>query len=450
MATRSPSTRRIPPWVAWLVAQGVLNSVFCRLTVFGAIFILFLDDLGISKSRTGVLLSLIPFSHLLGLVVGPLVARIGFKRAYLIGFGARKIPAALIMLTPVVIARYGDSAAFAWVAGNILVFAAARAFGEMGMYPWFQEVIPNAVRGRIGGVTGTFGTIAGLIASGIAGPIINEGVGLGRYLGAMGVGVVLGLISVACLLFIPGGAPVARQADAPAHPEAMLEALRDRNYRRFLIGLSLVNFSIGALLTFSPLYMREMVGLPPGSIVMLEVAGSVGGLIAGYPSGRAADRRGSRPVVVASVGLLALLPVFWAVVPRHSPHSLVAAMALSLAIGIAYTAWLLASDRYLNVNAVPPDRRTPYVGVFYPVAGLSAAFGPLVAGRLIDAFAWLRGDASAPWLNPFTPLFVLTLVLLLVALRVCAGLRNEEAMPVGRRLAVEPEPAEEGLPHVRA
>ena len=43
---------------AWLIAQGVINSVFCRLTVFGPLFVLFLNELGLSKSRTGAALSL--------------------------------------------------------------------------------------------------------------------------------------------------------------------------------------------------------------------------------------------------------------------------------------------------------------------------------------------------------------------------------------------------------
>jgi MFS family permease len=417
----------IPRWVAWLVAQGVINSVYCRITVFGSIFVLFLNELGLSKSRTGLALSLIPFSHLLGLVIAPAVARFGCKRAYVLGFGVRNAFVALMLLTPWVRVQYGLSWAFVWVSANLLGFALSRAFGEMGMSPWFQEVIPNAVRGRIGAVTSTLGTGAGLVASIVAGNVINHGQGVSRYLGILGFGVLLGIVATSCLLFVPGGDPVLPKEDQPAHRDGMRQALRDRAYARYLAGFALVTLALGALLSFAPLYMRERVGLPTGTVVLLDVAGAIGGLLAGYPAGRSADRRGSRPVLIASVSMLALLPVLWTIVPQRSALSYISAMAISLYCGGAYTAWLLGADRYLNVCAVPPAKRTPYMAVFYAVAGVSAGAGPLLAGWLVDACTHLGGSNRHALLNPYAPLFAVSLALLAVALLVLAGVPDAEA-----------------------
>lgn len=427
MSNESRTSGGVPRWVAWLVAQGVINSVYCRITVFGSIFILFLHDLGMSKSQTGAALSLIPFSHLIGLAIAPAVARFGPKRAYVLGFGVRNLFVALMLATPWVRAHWGDPGAFAWVCANVLCFALARAFGEMGMYPWYQEVIPNAVRGRIGAVASTLGTGAGLVAAAIAARFVGHGASIGLYLEIMGVGVVLGFIATACLLFIPGGKPSPRQTGDPAHIAGMRGALADRDYARYLQGYALVTLSIGALFTFAPLYMRERIGLTPGAIIFLEVAGAAGGLLAGYPAGRNADRSGARPVMCASVALLTALPVLYAVMPQRPAAGYPAAIAIWLLLGAAYTGWLIAADRYLNVCAIPPARRTPYIAVFYSLAGLSAGVGPLVAGRMVDACAGLSRAGAGSHISAYTPLFAACAVMLLVALRILTGVPDAEA-----------------------
>ena len=43
----------------WTVAHQTTNAVFSIYTVFGSVFILFLDELGLDKVRIGLLLSLL-------------------------------------------------------------------------------------------------------------------------------------------------------------------------------------------------------------------------------------------------------------------------------------------------------------------------------------------------------------------------------------------------------
>ena len=48
----------------WQLAHGALNSVFAYLTVFGPVFVLFLDELGLPKTQIGLLLSLMRMARL--------------------------------------------------------------------------------------------------------------------------------------------------------------------------------------------------------------------------------------------------------------------------------------------------------------------------------------------------------------------------------------------------
>jgi len=84
--TDAEKIRRLP----WSVAHSTAGAVFCYFTVFGSVFILFLNELGLPKTQIGFLLSLFPFCGVLALFVAPMIARAGFKRTHIIFFGLRK------------------------------------------------------------------------------------------------------------------------------------------------------------------------------------------------------------------------------------------------------------------------------------------------------------------------------------------------------------------------
>ena len=101
--TDEEKIRRLP----WRVAHAGTNAVFCAFTVFGSVFILFLDQLGLSKTRIGFILSLMPFCGPVALFIAPAVARFGRKRTYVTFWGLRKVVTGFLLLTPWVLAKFG-------------------------------------------------------------------------------------------------------------------------------------------------------------------------------------------------------------------------------------------------------------------------------------------------------------------------------------------------------
>ena len=86
------------------MAWSVTNSVFAQYTFFGSTFVLFLNQLGLEKSQIGGLLSLLPFLGIIAVFIAAPVARIGHKRTFLISMAARTAIAALLLLTPLLLA----------------------------------------------------------------------------------------------------------------------------------------------------------------------------------------------------------------------------------------------------------------------------------------------------------------------------------------------------------
>ena len=369
----------------WQWASNGLNTVFALWTFAGSIFVLFLSELGLPKAQIGVVLSLFPFCGLVALGFAPLAARWGRKRVFLACFGARKVVMAGLLLLPLVTNHLGRGTALAYLVAVIALFAILRALAETAYYPWSQEAIPNRVRGRFGAVSTVVSTVTACVALGIAGRVINDGTGVGRFLWLIGAGCVLGMVSVALMAPVPGGEPNPDAPDAGAHLAAMRAALRDRNFVHFLAGLGCVTVGTLLFVSFLPLYLRERLGVVPGVVVTLDTAVMAGSALAALLCGWAADRLGSRPILMPALFLNLLIPLGWLLLPPQSSHLVGWCAALYVAYGVASGGVGIGAGRLLFNGVVPPERNAAYTAIYYAWMGLTGGAAPLLAGALLGA-----------------------------------------------------------------
>ncbi|MCC6191478.1 MAG: MFS transporter, partial [Anaerolineales bacterium] len=400
--TNAEKMRKLP----WALFANAANAAFGQLTVFGAVFVLFLNALGLSKTSIGLLFSLFPFFGLTALFTAPVVARFGYKRTYQTFWGLRKLVAAGLLLTPWVLTTFGGQAAAWYVGACVAVFAMFRAIGETGYYPWAQEFIPAGVRGKFTAAENMLVTLASLAAVGVAGYVIAHTEGLTGFMALIAVGVVFGLISVWGSGHLPGGAPVPRERAQQAGLGRLAGPLRDRDFRLYLFGASLVTLAWNPLGSFLPLFMQEQAGLTSSQVVWLEMGGLTAGLLAAYVWGWAADRYGSKPVMLTGLFLISLVPILWLIMPRFTAMSAYAALAIAFLRGLVGLGWSIGSTRLLFVNLVPPDQKSAYMAVNYAWMGAVGGVSQALGGRLLDLTAGVSGKLLFITLDPYSVLFV--------------------------------------------
>lgn len=414
----------------WAIASNAALAIFVQLTFFGSVFVLFLDELGLSTSQIGFVLSLLPFAGLLALVVAPAVARFGYKRTYITFFTIRHLVTALLLLTPWVVANYGSQAALIFVTAIVGLFAVLRAIGVTASFPWTQEYVPNSVRGKYTATNNLASTLAGFLAVSLASAVLARSTGLMGYDVIIAVGVVFGMIAVLFAAFIPGGAPqkpAALKSDASAPRRDLRAGLHDRELMRYLVGVGLMLVATVPLASFLPLFMQEEVGLSSANVVGLQNAVLVGALLSSFLWGWAADRYGSKPVALSGVALRALLPVGWLLLPRHSPLSLPVATAIALAQGVADVGWNVGSARLLYNSVVPPEKKNDYLALYFAWIGIVGGLSQVLGGRLVDATRSF-GLAGGTTANPYLPLLVLGLILPFAAAAVLRKLHDDSTV----------------------
>jgi len=418
--------RRLP----WSLAFSATSSVFGSLTYFGPVFVLFLGELGLSKTGIGFLLSLLPFAGPISLIIASAVARIGVKRVFITFYTSRKFITAGLLLTPWISANHGIHTAFLFVTILVGLFAICRAVAETAIYPWYQEIVPHSFRGRYQGLSHILSLLASASALAWASQVIEKVPGMERFLMLIEAGVVFGLVSALCATMVPGGAPV--KEPNRAHFRSIRQALADRNLRLYLVGTGIVSTAVSACLTaFVPLLMKEQIGLTDGQILLLQVYGSVAGLLSAYLWGWAADRAGSKSVAVSSAYLMVPPALFYLMMPRHHPLSFLLAAVATMVMGVASAGRAVGDIRLLYVDVVPPTKRTEYMAVYYAWIGVIGGLGPVVAGMALDLLRNLKGSWSIISLDPYTPVLVACLPLLLVGALALSRVRTESEIRPG-------------------
>ena len=407
----------------WAIAANSLNTFYAQFTFFGSAFVLFLDSLGMDKAQIGLLLSLLPFANIIAPLAGPYVARFGYKRAFLTAFGARKIVTLFLLLTPWVAMTYGEQATVVYVAAIVGVFAILRALVETAHLPWVQEYVPNSMRGKFSATDNLFVTLSGMTAVLVAGAVIGRTTGLSGYMVLMGTGVLLGFLSLWAYTFVPGGAATPAKQSSSQRSESFRFALQDRDYRRYLLGVGLVTLGTVPLATFLPLYLQEQAGIEPGQVIWVQIGSLAGALASGYLWGWAADRYGSKPVMLFGTLWLILTPFFWWFLPMLGGVTLALALGAAFAQGVANLGWAIGAGRLLFANIVPPLHKVGYMAIYSACIGIIAGVSQVSSGYLLDIFQGIDVLSGTGLLNPYTPLILLAVTLPMVSFLALRGIQ---------------------------
>ncbi|RLT45569.1 MAG: hypothetical protein DWI57_00355 [Chloroflexi bacterium] len=419
---RTPTTVEKLRGLPWSYATNAANTVFSQFVYMGSVFVLFLDHLGLSKTEIGFVLALTPLAALIAPFVAPYTARIGYKRAFVLYYGGRKAVTVLLLLTPVILSAYGGRTAFWFVAGVTALFSLSRAVEETAYYPWLQEFVPNSVRGKYSATSNIFTAFTGFVSVWIAGLVIGHTAGLNGFMLLFAAGIVAGFVSVWACTFIPGGAPNPSEA---AGERNLWAALRDADFRRYLLGLALITLGTVPLASFLPLYLRDLVGLDSSAVVFIQMGTLLGTLSSSYLWGWAADRYGSKPVMLTGAAMLVAQPILWWLLPRQMVWSLYPALGVAFLQGVGNLGWGIGAARLLFVTIVPTEKKMDYLALYFFWAGVTSGGSQLLGGRVLDLTKSIAGQWGPLMLDPYTPIFLVSLLMPLGSILLLRAIRGD-------------------------
>jgi HEAT repeat protein len=101
-------------------------------------------------------------------------------------------------------------------------------------------------------------------------------------------------------------------------------------------------------------------------------------------------------------------------------------VVIAFVAGAATLGWQISWMRYLFVRAAPRERKSSYMAVYYAWFGLVSGCGPLLAGQILNLAQDLGAELGVLTIDPYTPLFALSLVLLAAGIVTVSALRSDK------------------------
>jgi hypothetical protein len=129
--------------------------------------------------------------------------------------------------------------------------------------------------------------------------------------------------------------------------------------------------------------------------------------------------------MLLGIYFLALLPLFWLLMPRQTEVSFYFALGIAVFQGIANMGWAVGLVRLFFVSMVPADHKSEYMGLYYAWISLMGGVSVLLGGQVLDRFSDLSGDFYFLHIDSYTLLLVVGMVLPLVSVLIFRYVRSD-------------------------
>lgn len=273
-------------------------------------------------------------------------------------------------------------------------FCIARIFGTVVSSPMHRMLSSASTLGELVVMMSNWFQVSRLISLFISTVILSVP-GLGGLIGyqvLIAVGVLSNTASALELKQIPCRETIEyRRGDNVFR--TLFDALKDREQALTLF-LKWHTLSLMIALSFTLPFLRKFVHLAPNMIFIYTILGTIATIATGYALRPFTDRIGSRPVLIITSFLLALVSLIWCVLPATLHWSLFFAVGfITTSLQTAIT--LLASR--LEVRAIPEENKIGYVSMTNFFSALISLGSGLFVGFLAD----LGEQIAFPGVNVF-------------------------------------------------
>ncbi len=433
----SADANQIPPGARNVWGFSVANAVAFQITL-GAPTVLYAMSLGASATVLGLITALTPLLSIFQIPAAYFMARVGYRRFILAGWGLRNLFVAAIAVLPLLVFLDAPTKLVALLS-CLFAFNLLRGIAAGAWLPWISDIIPEPVRGRFLSHDQTFqqsGSLTALLVSSftLGGNLVQPW----QYSVAFFISMVAGFVSLAFINRVPetGVAPLpSSQINQPVPWRAIVAF---PPFRRLVLFNMLYQFAIGSLSVFSVAFLRDspQYGYTSGQILLASSSAFLGAMVSVQIVGRVIDRTGSRPILRAALALYALLIGGWVTLAGHLVPEHIAALlipGLFFGYGVATGNFNIANLR-LTMSTMPPTGRNHFFAYFTVITSLSLGFAPILWGLLIDAL--IHGDrlrlpvALGFQFGPFTVYFLGLFFSTLIALLSIGRLKEERSVPM--------------------
>jgi len=388
--------------------DGVFAAIFSSVTS-GVLLTNFLLQLGANPLEVGMISSIPMLTSLLQ-PLGALLAERSNSRHFFCWWTF--IPARLLWLIPI--------AGICWMSWShsnshqlvsltlVTIFASniLAGLGTSSWLSWMTVLVPHRLRGRYFGFRNSAASLTTLIAVPLAGFAISilPGSAIQGYGIVLGLGIVAGIVSLACQNFMvdvnPQLPPPSLLSSpksisptvAAVQPPPIFSLFKDWNFVKFLLYFGMWAFAVNLIVPFYNLYLLDNLKLDLSWVSLYASLHAATNLVMLLVWGKIADRLGNRPLLLIVGILVGILPIFWLETGNNLLSLWLWLPLIHLVKGSLWAAIDLCSNN-IQMELAPKSYPSSYFAIAAATAGLFGALGTTVGSQLttLDFIGGLPG-----------------------------------------------------------
>ncbi len=411
------------------IIDGSFSAIMASLC--GGIFLMgfILKVLDADAGKVGIIASLPMFANIIQLFGSYIIEKTGkSKPLCVISVALSRALWILIVLLPFrIFAPVADYRI--WIVVSVIGLSSLFAsLAGVGWTSWMSEIVPADIRGTYFGKRNMITSFFGMVFVLLGGWFINywelsrpDNLQAGFVI-VFAAGIAAGLSSVIFLRSVPSAAAPNINKQEKVSLSRFLLPLRDSNFIKLILYVSVWIFAINLAAPFYGVYMINILKIDFSTLTIFGTAATVATLLMMKIWGPITDMLGNKPVVILSSIVLAAVPFLWLTAVPGIYY--IPVMAAHILTG-AFMAGAGLSQFNILIKLSPQAGRSVFLALYAAVTGFTGAIAPLAGGTLTGILGNFSPVILGRTLTELHLLFVISSILILLSV-VFASRINEE------------------------
>jgi Na+/melibiose symporter-like transporter len=415
-----------------LTFESVFAAIFYSI-IGGALLSNFLLELGAGAVEIGLLAAIPQMVNLLQPLGAYLVNRSVSFRKYCVSIFLAPRLLWLILVPAIWLVRASHVAGQQVVQLTLAIILVANIIEALGRAPWLgwsAVLVPQRLRGRYFGFRSSILGLTNFVGVPLLGLLVSAWPGgtLQGYSAVLLLGIMLGIISVGCQMWMTDVNPQLLKVEDCETSQSQgidLSWLKDTNFLKFVLYLSIWCFAVNVCAPFFNLYLLDNLDIDISVVTIYHGLGTAANMLMLLLWGKLTDRIGNRPLLLLVGVAVAVTPLLWLVVGSDQISFWVYLPLLHILAGGTWAAIDLCTNNMM-MGITPLRYQSDYFAIAGAVAGITGAMGITVGSFL----------ATLPATGGLLGLFVLSSLLRMVALVPLVFVQEQRSMSLGQLMRI--------------
>lgn len=415
------------------ILAGSLGTVFGVATT-GTFLIGYALRLGASPFQIGVLSSLPLLCYPIQILASYVSERRRErKRSWILFTLAHRLFWIALVFTPFYMMRVSPSALIGVMLWVLLFSYLLASWGLPLWYSWMADLLPLKMRGRFWGKRQAILNGVALTSSLLLAKFLDAFPRTASFEGLVGfsflfvIAVVFGELDVLMYKKIPEPR-MEKEIERVRLLELIKRPLREPNFRRYLLFISVRNFSVYFMTPFVSVFFLTYLKMSYFEIYLLNSIHIATFILCSRLWGSIIDKVGNRPIKFICLLPLSIHPFFYLLA---SPGTYMYVLVpLYLALGLFAAGVSIASVNLL-LGLSPIKGRSMFVAVVFSLVGLVASLAPLLSGQIVQATEGASFILGGHRFINLHFVFILAVFLRFLSVYLFSRIKEEGALSVG-------------------